>query len=125
MEKQVKDKVDFEEQIALELESRVLGINRYEKNNEKKKQRNQEATTDYAKSLVKHYILPVSKRLDEYIKTEKAKNSPVLRAKAIEQLSLIESDVAATITLKTLLNHATINKPATSTFIKIGKCILV
>ena len=35
MEKQVKDKVDFEEQIALELESRVLGINRYEKNNEK------------------------------------------------------------------------------------------
>ena len=46
MEKQVKDKVDFEEQIALELESRVLGINRYEKNNEKKKQRNQEATTD-------------------------------------------------------------------------------
>lgn len=124
MEKPVKDKVDFEEQIALELESRVLGINRYEKNNEKKKQRNQEATTDYAKSLVKHYILPVSKRLDEYIKTEKAKNSPVLRAKAIEQLLLIESDVAATITLKTLLNHATRNKPATSTFIKIGKCIL-
>ena len=124
MADKIKEQVNLEEQINLELESRVLGINRYEKNNEKKKDRGQEATTDYAKYLVKHYIKPVADKLDEYIANEKAKNSPVLRAQAIENLQLIEPDKAAIITLKTLLNNASRRKPATSTFIKIGKHIL-
>ena len=124
MQDKIKQQVNLQEQINLELESRVLGINRYEKNNEKKKERGQEATTDYAKTLVKHYIKPVADKLDEYITSEKSKKSPVLRAQAIENLGLIESDVAAIITLKTLLNNATRRKSATSTFIKIGKHIL-
>ena len=40
MADKIKEQVNLEEQINLELESRVLGINRYEKkkkNNEKKK----------------------------------------------------------------------------------------
>ena len=35
MQDKIKQQVNLQEQINLELESRVLGINRYEKNNEK------------------------------------------------------------------------------------------
>ena len=106
-------------QVELEREMREHGLSRYHKQNEKKVDRNQEATTDYGQYLLRATLEKLAEALEEYLHSCKEGRAGRTATAAV-LIDYLEPSVTAVITLRVVLNQITRQRAFSSASIALG-----
>lgn len=106
------------EQLELEKDMRERGINRFNKRVTEHKQRGEESFANYGKTLLANSIRPLSEAIQKYVEDESQTKGVTPIAKRL--LSLIEPDIAALVTAKSVINSITISRKLTSSAINVA-----
>lgn len=106
-------------QVELEREMREHGLSRYHKQNAKKADRGQEATTDYGQYLLRATLGKLEESLVEYLHDCK-KGRAGKTATAAVLIDYLEPSVTAVITLRVVLNQITRQRAFSSASIALG-----
>lgn len=109
-------------QIALEQEMRAAGITRHRKEQTKKKERGQESTTDYGQYLLRVSLPALESAIRESVKACLEGKAGRASTGAI-MVSHLEPDVAATITLRVLLNQITTQRGFVHSAVTLGRTL--
>ena len=103
------------EQLELEKDMRERGINRF---NKRVTERGEESFANYGKTLLANSIRPLSEAIQKYVEDESQTKGVTPIAKRL--LSLIEPDIAALVTAKSVINSITISRKLTSSAINVA-----
>lgn len=109
------------EQLELEKDMRERGINRFNKRVSDHKQRGEESFANYGKTLLANSIQPLSDSIQKYVEEGEQTKGVVPIAKRL--LSLIEPNIAALVTAKSVINSITISRKLTSAAINVASKI--
>ena len=106
-------------QVELEREMREHGLSRYHKQNAKKVDRGQEATTDYGQYLLRATLEKLAEALEEYLHSCKTGRAGRTATSAV-LIDYLEPTVTAVITLRVVLNQITRQRAYSSASIALG-----
>ena len=106
------------EQLELEKDMRERCINRFNIRVTEHKQRGEESFANYGKTLLANSIRPLSEAIQKYVEDESQTKGVTPIAKRL--LSLIEPDIAALVTAKSVINSITISRKLTSSAINVA-----
>lgn len=109
----------IEEQLELERCMRERGADSYDRQQKEAEAQGRGAETNYARKLMREFMLPLIEALDDFTMQRKA----AVRAKIRPLLAQCPSDVAMYLALQALFNHFTHETPIAHLATKIGRMI--
>lgn len=113
----------WDRQVELEMEIMEQGVDRFRAICRKARVKEQEANLPHVRRLLKQFIEPVTEEIGHFMATQKRKRG--VRHTATLYLPLIEPEVAAFLTLKHIMDRASIRQlKAVSLAFSVGKALM-
>ena len=112
----------YSEQENIELESRTLTVQRFNKETTDKVQRHEEAATYYGSSLMRRAIEPIAEAIEQQV--EKASKGQAMNAAiAFRYISQLQPEVVAYLTSRTIIDRIMTNNRLQDVALRIGQAL--